>query len=118
MTNTMTKKDYFNTAIDMMNGKEVNVTPEEMIAFFNHEISLLDKKATKAKTAPKKVDTLIDDVFGVLTSEPQTIDAIANALGISNAKATPRLNKLVEEHRAIKGTVKVEKAKKTTYALA
>lgn len=112
MTNTMTKRDYFNMIKDAMSDNA------DVVAFCDHEIALLDKKATKAKTAPKKVDTLIDDVFGVLTSEPQTIDAIANALGISNAKATPRLNKLVEDGRAVKGTVKVEKAKKTTYTLA
>ena len=108
----MTKRDNFNMIKDAMSDNA------DVVAFCDHEIELLSKKAAKAKTAPKKVDTLIDDVFGVLTSEPQTIDAIANALGISNAKATPRLNKLVEDGRAVKGTVKVEKTKKTTYTLA
>lgn len=112
MTNTMTKRDYFNMIKDAMSDNA------DVVAFCDHEIELLSKKAAKAKTAPKKVDTLVDDVFGVLTSEPQTIDAIAAALGISNAKATPRLNKLVADGRAVKGTVKVEKAKRTTYALA
>lgn len=112
MTNTMTKRDYFNMIKDAMSDNA------DVVAFCDHEIELLSKKAAKAKTAPKKVDTLVDDVFSVLTSEPQTIDAIAAALGISNAKATPRLNKLVADGRAVKGTVKVEKAKRTTYALA
>jgi len=112
MTNTMTKRDYFNMIKDAMSDNA------DVVAFCDHEIELLSKKAAKAKTAPKKVDTLVDDVFGVLTSEPQTIDTIATALGISNAKATPRLNKLVADGKAVKGTVKVEKAKKTTYALA
>lgn len=112
MTNTMTKRDYFNMIKDAMSDNA------DVVAFCDHEIELLSKKAAKAKTAPKKVDTLVDDVFGVLTSEPQTIDAIAAALGISNAKATPRLNKLVADGKAVKGTVKVEKAKRTTYALA
>ena len=108
----MTKRDYFNMIKGAMSDNA------DVVAFCDHEIELLSKKAAKAKTAPKKVDTLVDDVFSVLTSEPQTIDAIAAALGISNAKATPRLNKLVADGKAVKGTVKVEKAKRTTYALA
>ena len=114
----MTKRDFYNAFIDMLNGKEVDVTPEAMIDFCNHEIELLSKKAAKAKTAPKKVDTLVDDVFGVLTSEPQTIDAIANTLGVSKAKVTYRLTSLVKAGRAVQGTVKVDKAKRATYSLA
>ena len=108
----MTKRDYFNMIKDAMSDNA------DVVAFCDHEIELLAKKAASAKKAPKKADTLIDSVYGALTSEPQTIDAIAAALGISNAKATPRLNKLVADGRAVKGTVKVEKAKRTTYALA
>ena len=81
MTNTMTKRDYFNMIKDAMSDNA------DVVAFCDHEIELLSKKAAKAKTAPKKVDT-------------------------------PRLNKLVADGRAVKGTVKVEKAKRTTYALA
>lgn len=112
MTNTMTKRDYFNMIKDAMSDNA------DVVAFCDHEIELLAKKAASAKKAPKKVDTLIEDVFGILTSEPQTIDAIANALGISNAKATPRLNTLVADGRAVKSTVKIEKSKRTVYSLA
>ena len=112
MTNTMTKRDYFNMIKDAMSDNA------DVVAFCDHEIELLNKKAASAKKAPKKVDTLIDSVYGVLTSEPQTIDAIATALGISNAKATHRLNTLVADGRAVKGTIKVEKAKRTVYSLA
>ena len=111
MTNTMTKRDYFNLIKDTMSGNA------DVVAFCDHEIALLDKKAASAKKAPKKVDTLIDSVYGALTVEPQTIEAIATSLGISNAKATPRLNKLVESGKAVKGTIKVEKAKRTVYSL-
>ena len=112
MTNTMTKKDFYNMIKDAMSDNA------DVVAFCDHEIELLSKKAAKAKAAPKKVDTLVDSVYDVLTSEPQTIEAIATSLGISNAKATPRLNKLVADGRAVKGTIKVEKAKRTVYSLA
>lgn len=110
----MTKRETINA---MLNDAVVAANAD-YVAYLKNELALLDKKASRAKTAPKKVDTLIDAVYGALTSEPQTIDAIAAAVGISNAKATPRLNKLVENGTVVKGTVKVEKSKKTTYALA
>ena len=99
----MTKRDYFNMIKDAMSDNA------DVVAFCDHEIELLSKKAAKAKTAPKKVDTLVDDVFGVLTSEPQTIDAIAAALGISNAKATPRLNKLVPTARLLRALSRLKR---------
>ena len=108
----MTKKEMYNFI------KTAMADNDEVVAFCDNELALLARKAASAKKAPKKPDAYIETVFGVLTAEPQTIDAIANAAEISNAKCTPRLNKLVADGKVVKGTVKVGKSSKVTYALA
>lgn len=108
----MTKKEMYNFIKTSM------ADNADVVAFCDKEIALLAKKAASAKKAPKKPDPHIDAIFGALTSEPQTIDAIAEITGLSNAKCTPRLNKLVEDGKVVKGSVKVDKSKKVTYALA
>lgn len=108
----MTKRTAYETI------KSAMADNAEIVAFCDHEIELLDRKVASAKKAPKKPDAYIDTIYGVLTADAMTIDDIANAVGISNAKCTPRLNKLVALGKANKGTIKNGKSVKTTYALA
>ena len=90
----------------------------DYVAYLENEIKLLDKKNARAKNAPKKADQFIDAVANALTGDPMTRDQIAEIVGISPAKAGARLNKLVDAGKAVKGSVKVGKAKKVTYTLA
>ena len=108
----MTKKEFFTEIATVLADRD------DIVAFCNHEIELLDRKASSAKKAPKKPDAYIDGIFAVLGSDPMTIDDIASAVGLSNAKCTPRLNKLVADGKVVKGSVKVGKSTKVTYAVA
>ena len=110
----MTKREVITAMLS-----DVNVNGNaDYVAYLENEIKLLDKKAARAKTAPKKADAYIDSIYDALTGDAQLIADIADKVGISPAKATSRLNKLVADGKAVKGSVKVGKAKKVTYALA
>ncbi len=109
----MTKREVITA---MLSDVAVNGNAD-YVAYLENEIKLLDKKNARAKSAPKKADQFIDAVYGALTGDPQLIADIADKVGISAAKATARLNKLVADGKAVKGSVKVGKAKKVTYCL-
>ncbi len=110
----MTKREVITA---MLNDVAVSGNAD-YVAYLENEIKLLDKKAARAKTAPKKADAYIDAVLGALSDVPQTRDEVADVLGISPAKAGARLNTLVKDGRAVKGFVKVDKKKKVTYVVA
>lgn len=103
-------------------GAMIEVTPEDIKAFAENEISLLDKKAAKAKeNAAKKKDEgdeLYNAVRAALTDEFATIADIAAAIedeDVTISKVIYRLNKLVAAGEAEKADVKVggEDGKKT-----
>lgn len=113
MKKIMTKREVITA---MLSDAAVNGNAD-YVAYLENEIKLLDKKNARAKKAPKKADQFLDVVFGALTDEPQTRDQIAEIVGISAAKVGARLNKLVADGKAVKGSVKIDKAKKVTYCL-
>ncbi len=103
-------------------GAKIEVAPEEIKAFAENEIGLLDKKAAKAKErgAKKKEerDELCDAVQSALTDEFATIADIASLVegeDVTVSKVTYRLNKLVAAGLAEKADIKVggEDGKKT-----
>lgn len=103
-------------------GALIEITPEDIKAFAENEISLLDKKAAKAKeNAAKKKDEgdeLYEAVRNALTDEFATIaDITATIEGedVTVSKTTYRLNKLVAAGIAEKTDIKVggEDGKKT-----
>lgn len=108
----MTKKEMYGFI------KSAMADNSDVVAFCDNEIALLAKKAASAKKAPKKHDALMDAVYSALTSDPQLIDDIAAKCGISNAKATYRLNALCKTGAVIQGTAKIDKSSKKTYALS
>lgn len=135
-TTKVTKKDYLNSLITMIAAVEIaNIDGdfdfEGLKAFCANEISLLDKKAAKAKEAAaiKKAekDELCEAVEAVLTNEYQTREEVASQIegdDVTVAKVGYRLSKLVSMNIAEKGEVTVpgaegQKARKlTAYRLA
>lgn len=100
----------------------IEIAPEDIKAFAENEIALLDKKAAKAKenAAKKKEegDELYDAVHAALTDEFMTIADVAAAIegeDVTVSKVTYRLNKLVAAGLAEKSDVKIggEDGKKT-----
>ena len=109
MANKITKKEMYTNIMNLLKDNDA------IVAFCEHEIELLDKKAVKAKeTAAKKRaagDELTEAVASVLTDEFQTIaDVTAQIEGedVTSAKVQYRLNALVKAGEAEKGEVVIE----------
>lgn len=117
MTNEIkvSKRDYLTAIIGAMHTGEIKYDPNDVIAFCEHEIELLDKKTAKAKerAAAKRAegDELTEQIYNVLyDDEFMTIPEIVKALGdesVSAQKASYRLRSLVEANRAEKTEITV-----------
>ena len=119
----ITKRQMYTAMINYANGEDfafetedgmVTVTADEIVAFAENEIALLDKKAAKAKeTAAKKKtesDALMDAVAAALGEDFEPIADIAARIegdDVTVSKVTYRLNKLVENGVAEKQAIKV-----------
>ena len=117
MEKKLTKKDFYAMLTEIVEATEVEMK-EDLLAFIDKEVSLIDAKAEKAKAraAEKKAegDALRDAVQAVLTEEYQTINDIASQVEgeeITKAKITARLTSLVKNGLAEKVDVKTEDGK-------
>lgn len=117
MEKKLTKKDFYAMLAEIVGATEVEMK-EDLLAFIDKEVSLIDAKAEKAKAraAEKKAegDALRDAVQAVLTEEYQTINDIASQVEgeeITKAKITARLTSLVKNGLAEKADVKTEDGK-------
>ena len=102
MANKLTKKDYFKMAI-------AETSNTELIAFFNHEIELLEKKnssgGAKKETATQKANTetknVILDVMAPNTR--YTVSEIGKLIGIeSNQKVSALVRQLKDSGAVIR----------------
>lgn len=121
----ITKRTVYETLIKVADGQDFTdyITAEDLRAFAENEIALLDKRAerTKAKAAEKKAegDALRDTVEAVLTDDYQTIADVAEQVEgdeVTVGKIRARLSDLVRQGLAEKATVEVrtEDGKKKT----
>ena len=115
----MTKREVFEAVIAGVQAGTVAIEgmeTDEMVAFFENELTNLDKRAERSRaTAAKKReagDALMETVKSILTEEFQTIAEVAAVVAETNADATLskvqyRLGKLVEAGVATKEQVTV-----------
>lgn len=123
----ITKREIYTALINYALGKELTfpareedgeegiVTMEELKAFAENEIALLDKKAEKARENAKKKKKVADELQialqGVLTEDFEPIAELAAKLedpDATVAKCVYRLNALVEAGVAEKADIKIE----------
>jgi len=108
MANKITKKDMFK-AIAEVEGVASNPA---MVDFINHEIELLEKKASSKKATKTQVanEGLKAEILSVLTSEGATVSDIikkSEALsGLSNQKVSALLKQMVDSGDVTKVTDK------------
>lgn len=123
----ITKRTVYETLIKVANGEDFTqyITAEDLRAFAENEIGLLDKRAdrSKAKAAEKKAegDALRDVVQSVLTDEYQTIADVAAQIegeDITVGKVRNRLSELVRLGAAEKNQVEMEVDGKKKTAMA
>ena len=94
MTNEVkvSKRDYLTAIIEAMKTGEIKYDPNDVIAFCEHEIELLDKKTAKAKerAAAKRAegDELTEQIYDALSGDEfMTIPEIVKALGDEDVSA-------------------------------
>lgn len=120
----LTKKDYYGMLKDIILTSDVD-NKEELEAFVDRQIEIIDNKAEKAKerAAEKKAegDELRAAIKSVLTEDYQSADDILAQLegeDLSKAKIIARLTQLVNNGDAEKAQAKTEDGKKfMTYRL-
>lgn len=120
----LTKKDYYGMLKDIILTSDVD-NKEELEAFINRQVEIIDNKAEKAKerAAEKKAegDELRAAIKSVLTEDYQSADDILVQLegeDLSKAKIIARLTQLVNNGDAEKAQAKTEDGKKfMTYRL-
>jgi len=118
----ITKRDVLTTLVKAIDAGDImldayDVSAEDVKAYAENEIALLDKRAVKAKERAEKNkaegDELTEVVYETLTDE---FEPIANILSriegedLSAAKVVARMRKLVEAGRAEKTELKVKPA--------
>lgn len=120
----VTNKEMFTKVKDALMASNVE-GKEDLIAFIDGRIALIDKKAAKAaETAAEKkneLDELCEVVKSILGTEPQTADDVfAQVSGedVTIAKIRARLTKLEKAGIAVKTDVKVDGKSKKAYTLA
>lgn len=116
MEKRITKRDYFNQI------KEIVKDNEKLVAFIDHELELLDKKASN-KT-PSKNQVANEGLKGVIVNvlanaeKPLTISEITNAdnelVGLSNQKISALLIQLIGANQVVRTSDK----KKAYFSLA
>ena len=120
----MTKRDCFNALYDMVVNANVE-NGDALMEFIEKELAQLDKRRdAAAKRAEKKKeasDALTEEIYGLLTDTPMTIDEIVLALDVEDVptnKVAARLGKLIKADRVVKEAVRVDKRRKMAYRLA
>lgn len=130
MTDKISKRDMYSALIAWANGEDFKYDMDDLTAFAQNEIDLLDRKAekTRERAAKKREagDELRDTVESLLTDEFQTIpELLAQIEGddLTPNKIAVRASALEKMGRAVKEVITVEdseghKVKKTAYKLA
>ena len=123
MNKKMTKKEMFAMVIGVVETTEVE-SKEEMVAFLNHEIELLEKKSSKTGTTKTQKENLVlmeqlKEAFRemekpVTISEFQALSTHEVAT-LSNQKLSALLKKLTEGENA--PMVKTVEKKKSYFSL-
>ena len=115
MTNKkMTKRDYFNGLLGVIENHKDNIENyEEFKAFIEREIELLNKKRSNSKPTKTQIENekIKEKILKVLTNvnEVMTISELMTADGLenySNQKLSVLCHQLVNEHKVVNTKVK------------
>ena len=111
MEKKMTKKEMFAQVIALVQGQEVSVSVDEIVAFAQKEIELLERKKSSKTKKEKEKDALDekikDAIFEILDgAEPMSASEILKGLSgdfedLSIQKVSAILKKMCEEEDAI-----------------
>lgn len=93
----MTKKQYFGVLLEIVKGNE------DLENFINHEIELLDKKATSGTKTKNQVEneSIKEEILNALNEFGRAVSVteLMNKVAYSNQKLSALLKQLVEENK-------------------
>ncbi len=93
----MTKKQYFGVLLEIVKGNE------DLENFINHEIELLDKKATSGTKTKNQVanESIKEEIVNALVEfgKAVTVSELMAKVEYSNQKLSALLKQLVEENK-------------------
>lgn len=93
----MTKKQYFGVLLEIVKGNE------DLESFINHEIELLDKKASSGTKTKNQVENenIKVEILNALADfgKGVTVTELMNKVAYSNQKLSALLKQLVEENK-------------------
>lgn len=114
----VTKREYYGMILGMAEVQE----RQDLVDFINHEIELLDKKATSKK--PTKIQVENENIKGLIIEglenlgKPVTISELQesdeNLANLSNQKISALLTQLIKDNKV----VRVEDKRKAYFSLA
>lgn len=118
-----TKVDYFTLLKDVVDGATLDAeTAMNVKDFLDKEIEQLEKRKVAAKDRAEKKkaesDALTDEIYALLTDEPQTVEDLLAAFEdetVTRNKITSRLGKLVKAGLADKDIAKIDGNRKMVY---
>ena len=123
-TKKMTKKEMFAEIIKMMNGEISSVTEKEVIEFAEHEIGLLNKKASSGSGKPTKTQVENEGYKEVIlealatADKPMTISELMEyAEGLAGLK-NQRVSALMTQLKNAGKVIRTEEKKKAYFSLA
>lgn len=111
MANKTTKKEFFGMLLEMESVK----ANEELVDFINHEIELLDKKASKSASkrenanselASKLLEELVIIGKAVTISEFMKLSEVAKTEELSNQKISSIFSKLKDSKEVTRTVIK------------
>ena len=110
----MTKRDYFNGLLEVIENHKDNIENyEEFKAFIEREIELLNKKRSNSKPTKTQIENekIKEKILVALekVDEPVTITELAKMDGLteySNQKLSVLCHQLVDEHKVVNTKVK------------
>lgn len=93
----MTKKQYFGVLLEIVKGNE------DLESFINHEIELLEKKASSSTKTKNQVEneSIKVEILNALNEfgKGVTVTELMNKVAYSNQKLSALLKQLVEENK-------------------
>ena len=87
MTQKLTKKDKLTAIIATLKGESTDIAVDELVAYCENEIELLDKKAAKAKETAAKKKAENDELTDVITKAERAVKEEVSIPGKDGAKA-------------------------------
>ena len=122
MTNKVTKREMFNAVKGFIQGGDLKFSVDEVVAFIDHEIDLLDKKSANKK--PTKTQTENEGIKAVIleilasAETPKTVTELIKSDDRLSDFSTPKVTALLKQLVQSDKVVRTEEKKVARFSVA